>query len=501
MQTAIIGAGPAGLLFALISRIRMTESSRWRISLFDKRTTYSRTHRLRIDPAVFRSIQRELSHSLFDELCAFLDADSYTPVVNELETFLSELCARIGVFREPLALGNGAGETDLHALQRHLGIDKEPWTIVGADSVRSTVRQLVGPDLVPRHATHEQLVRLILRGPGLPDRLNRVHQYRLSKVLGSVLSYRLNKNGYGEVDLFLSPQEHGVVAKLGANPREPVGLRPERLSGLQAPLFGRIVALFCRGFGEGECTVDLQSSFRLEHSVSPRRVFRMDDRNALVFLVGDAAVALPFQRGISCMGKCANELARIHVELLTAEDRFAVAARYDECVDEIVDKELRIVRARARLVRGLREFVRMSSLLPFPIQSWFLSVRHRDVGRFTFTPGFVLNFGAAALASAAAYGRYWTAAWILQTLGGVAYRAALSFESPPHRSVKAVWQMQIVGWLVVGLATTLRDTWAAGAPASLFSSVAWWVGGLPFALGIYLFEFLGNRWFKAGELE
>jgi hypothetical protein len=508
MRTAVIGAGPAGLLFGLIARIRFIQAgddpTRWSVSLFDRRATYSRTHRVRIDAAVFRDIQRDLQHPLFDELCTFLEHDGYSPEVNVLEERLLDLNARLGIRREQLAVGDAPGECSLSELrQRLLGDADSFWTIVAADSVHSTIGRLVGPDLVPLHATHEQLVRLSIRGPGLPRDLSAVHQYRLSKVLGSVLTYRINSNGFAEVDLFLTPLEHGAVAQLGANPREPVELLAERLGALRAPLFGRVVALFSRGFGEGACSVHLQSTFRLEHSVSPRRVFRLEQLNAIAFLVGDAAVALPFQRGISCMGRCADELAKIHCELLEApaERRDAIAARYDPAVEAILRRELRVVRARASLVRGLREFVRITSLLPFPIQSWFLSVRPEQEQNPRVTPGFALNAAIALLASAAAWAGQFGTALTLEAMGGLVYRAALTFEPPPHGLVKKVWQAQIATWLILGVTATVRASAQARAISDFLPSVVWWIAGFPFAAGIYLFELLGNRWWKAGDFE
>ena len=44
---AIVGAGPAGLLFGILASIRSPAA---RVTLFDKRSEYARTHRLRMAP-------------------------------------------------------------------------------------------------------------------------------------------------------------------------------------------------------------------------------------------------------------------------------------------------------------------------------------------------------------------------------------------------------------------------------------------------------------------
>jgi len=74
--TAVIGAGPAGLLFSILSKILSSKqavgSDTWRLHLFDKRDVYERTHRLRVEPAPFLEIQRELASDRFDEVIDFL---------------------------------------------------------------------------------------------------------------------------------------------------------------------------------------------------------------------------------------------------------------------------------------------------------------------------------------------------------------------------------------------------------------------------------------------
>ena len=73
--TVIVGAGPAGLLTSLLCRLRWhaepIQNAAWDIYLFDKRDEYARDHRLRIDPAPYLAIQRELGPSRFDELITF----------------------------------------------------------------------------------------------------------------------------------------------------------------------------------------------------------------------------------------------------------------------------------------------------------------------------------------------------------------------------------------------------------------------------------------------
>jgi 2-polyprenyl-6-methoxyphenol hydroxylase-like FAD-dependent oxidoreductase len=303
LATLVVGAGPAGLLFSIVARLlyerRGGDPHAWPFFLFDKRATYERSHRLRIAPGPYRDIARELQHPGFDAFLAFLEREQFRPEVNRLEERLSALALRLGVRRELQCVGPSAGGVTLAELRA--GLEREGrrrpadrLTIVAADSVRSAVRELVGQGATPVERTHQYLARLHVFGDGLPDALGVVEHYKLSKVLASLLDYRLNQNRYGEVDLFLTADEHHAVVGLDATPRSPVLLAGDTLKALRrAPFFRRIVDRFREGFGGGHCEVRLQSTFCLEHRFMERVVFNLKDLNAQVFLIGDAAISCP----------------------------------------------------------------------------------------------------------------------------------------------------------------------------------------------------------------
>ncbi len=559
LATAVIGAGPAGLLFCLIGRV-LHPGADWDLALYDKRAEYNRTHRLRIAPAPYRAIQRDLNDPRFDALMAFLEENSFSPAVNLLEAHLAGALADLGVSRRVLEARDLA-DLPLSGRRR---------TIVGADSVHSTVRGLLGG--TTQGATHQTVARLRITGPGLPAALGVVDRYRLSKLLGSVLDYRLNPNGWAEVDLFLTPGEHAAAGGLGARPAAPVLLQARTLDRVRAPLLRRIVEHLGRGFGAGPCEVALTSTFRLEHAVAPRRSWARPDAD--VFLVGDAAVSLPFFRGMACLAQCAHALARVHADLLADppprdpmflqadrplviggrplpgrilgvtpttwrgapadvvlhqwlwrygvhvlrrtsdghasvyrlawisaraaaadfRDQAEPARRYDTEVDAIVRAELAIVRARSRLLGGVREFVRVSALLPFPIQDWFLSVPEpAPAPPAPITPGLAMNAGVALVAAALALAGLPLAAMAAQAVGGVVYHAAIVFEAGPRSAVRRVWALQIAALMLVGLGGAV-----SGRPPLAF---AWLLMSATFVAGLYAFEALAARWLRSAELE
>lgn len=224
----------------------------WSLLLFDKRSEYQRTHRLRIDPAPYRRLVEELDDPLADEFISFLEHEEYRPAVNRLEAKLLDLVNRLGIVREIQAIGRDGSACDLVGLRAKLEHDgrlspNAGLRVVAADSVHSATRQLVAGDEDRIRHTHQTVARLMIHGADLPDRLPRLDYYKLAKLLGSVLDYRRNDNGYAEVDLFLQRKEHDAVAALNAAPAAPFTLDAEVLDRLDAPLFVSLVRQLAAG--------------------------------------------------------------------------------------------------------------------------------------------------------------------------------------------------------------------------------------------------------------
>jgi hypothetical protein len=555
LVTCVIGAGPAGLLFSILARIRAEQrgvADRFSLSLFDKRASYARTHRLRIAPEPYLAIQQHLHDPRFDRVIAFLQEQRFSPSVNALEEHLERALAECGVHKQLLAVESAA---DLAALRERCGAHAhDVFTIVGADSVHSTVRELVAGSLRPTAYRHQQVARLRIFGDDLPDALGALQQYKLSKALGSILDYRKNDNGFGEVDLFLDPSEHEAVATLGATPKEMVRLLPTQLSRVRAPLFRRIVEHLALGFGAGPCEVHLQSTFRLEHTIMAERAFFLSAPLSssssaapsparapslpllppplhidTAFLVGDAAVSLPFFRGMACLARCTDALAQRHVSIATAllgadaaplhpgaptrvgattgEIASVVSDAmfdYEHDVDRAIQDELRVVRARAALIAGVREFVRVSALVPFPMQSWFLSIPAHDAAppaRWRPSPGTAFNVALAVLALSVAFLEVWTPSFLLELAGGFAYRASVTFEPAQQRSHRRVWQAHGAALLFVGVALCAHASWTAHALTQPRLAIWWFVLALPFIAGMYGFEALGRRFFARAAFD
>ena len=522
LVTAVIGAGPAGLLFCIGARILHERTGRPAshapIYLFDKRDNYSRTHPLRMDRAPYRALQQQLDDPRFDSVMDFLESEGFRPVVNDLEARLVTLAAELGISKERMSIGpEDTTLSDMRAILEQ-GDRLEPREllfIVGADSVHSATRELLTLPDPSAHHTHQQLVRLRVEGPGLPSEISVMDQIRLSKLLDSLLDYHLKQDGYAEVNLFLDPAEHEQLSHLEAAPSEPVPLDVATLTTLSAPLFCRIVNHLADGFGAGPCKLSVTSTFRLEHRVSSAVVFQRPELSAIAVLVGDAAVSLPFFRGMACLARCVAHLTRDHADMVAAEPelRAAIAARYQDEVAEVVRTELSMVAARARLIGLIREVARISAMLPFPIQSWFLSVPDRDVGRGP-TAGFVLNLSLALPSAAIALsapvldafmweplGWLWLISVPLQAVGGAVYYAVRLSEPGPDVWVKAVWRWQIFGLLVLGPAITLLNSWWLNRLAQAHSLVSWFVLGMAFVSGLYLFEWFQRRRWNSADLD
>jgi hypothetical protein len=332
LSTAIVGAGPAGLAFAAIGKLLHERAGDaagpWTLRLYDKRESYVRTHRLRIAREPYEAIAADLRDPRFDALLSFLRDEDFRPEVNRLEERLSALVEELGIERERLEVEGVASLRDL--VERHRPHGRV--TIVGADSVHSAVRDATAADARGQRHVHQHVARLRVLGPGLPVALGPVAQVRLSKIIGSVVDYRLNTNGFAEVDLFLDAIDHAALRALGAAPKEPVRIVGRTLS---SPLLRRIVERLEQGFGAGPCEVLIASSFVLEHRVSRDAMRTPDGLDATVFLVGDAALSLPYFRGMAALGSAAHALAHAHVDLSIADKRRSIPALRTEDEAEI----------------------------------------------------------------------------------------------------------------------------------------------------------------------
>jgi hypothetical protein len=261
--------------------------------------------------------------------------------------------------------------------------------------------------------------------------------------------------------------------------------------------------------------VELSSTFRLEHRAMRRFVFPLPELDATVFLVGDAAVSLPFFRGMACLGACVHALARLHVDLCAAraEARPFDVRRYDAEAGAIAESELGVVAARALLIRVARELVRISSLVPFPIQSWFLAAPDAHRPAYRATIGFAFNLAAALSGLAACalgplaswwwgapWGWLWAVGLVLHALGGVAHAVTTAVEPGPHDLVRRLWQVEIALLLVAGVATTVAASWASRALALPHAALSWLLAGASFVVGLYAFERATRRTLSRADL-
>lgn len=599
LVTAVIGAGPAGLLFSIITQILCQQQQleeHFKLFLFDKRETYVRTHRLRIEPKVYEAIAKELKHPGFDDIIQFLKDNQFKPAVNLLEEQLAKLAFSLGITKECLEIGLEEGQHSLADLQQFL-MDRgslssdDSLTIVAADSVRSTIREWVRKKHQIVKQSHQYVVRLKIIGDNLPNHLNPVKQFRIAKLLGSLVDYRLNKNGYGEVDLFLEPKEFEQVMALGANIKHPIRITGDVLIGLKAPFFKKIVSFLLRGISGQFCELVLQSTFKLEHAYLKLLSFKSDEPDAQIFLVGDAAISLPFFRGMASLAACANQLARVHIDLileslsdcqkflnagtknfedperswhygldilpgkiikvkpiiyhgqqafillhrwlnlygvhiLTQEDsgkwhilyhmgpvfyssahrNYALlsepALRYQQETSVIRKRELSIVNSRSKLIRGARELVRLSSMLPFPIQSWILGQPGLGIDSSSqdkLSLEFYFNLVIALIAIALFYnslgmgsmlgGILTFSCLIAQIFGGILYFYTSDLTKVTSK-LRWIWQFQILAMIISGwsFAWVISELWL-----KLWALTGWFLAGLAFIVGFYIFEHLERK--------
>lgn len=522
--TSVIGAGPAGLLFTYLVRISADDAGRAApLSLYDKRTRYERTHRLRMDPEPYREMADSFNDAGLDRFLRFLEAESYRPAVHRLEQRLLEMVESVGVRKELLGVGKASAQTSPAALRQqleHAGRLRHdtPWIVVAADGVHSDVRRSLGGSRV--REVHQLVARLKLRGTELPTSLPLIRQLKLSKLLGSIVDYRLGADGQAEVDLFLEPSEHAALARLEATPKAPVVLSGSRLREIKAPFFYRIVDYLRSQLVAKPVEVTLWSTFVLEQGHADDVVLHCPHARAQIFLVGDAAISLPFFRGMASLARLSSTLANLHKETLSgAQSIDAMAERYRTAFHEVRLREFAIVNARARLIRGAREFIRLAALAPFPIQTWLLSVEDASPTRWRWSPGVALNLIVATCVAVLAIGApivaplvaatpserfaigsgLYAAAGLTAAAGGVLYRHTRNVDPSAASAVRRIWLVQMLVLMVGGAAVT-ASSWWRDFGAQLVPAIAWFGFGLCFVAGMAAYNRLDRAWWARAEL-
>jgi len=188
------------------------------------------------------------------------------------------------------------------------------------------------------------------------------------------------------------------------------------------------------------------------------------------------------------------------------------ALRYQHEAGVVREREIAVVKARARVVRGVKEFVRISSLVPFPMQSWLLAVPEQ--GRAKLSPGFFVNLPIALLSLCCALlgsnlalsvHPFWSALEIvaipLQIVGGICYYYTRTHEPAFPSLVKSLWRLQILFLFAGGVLTTAMASWREGRLVLMRASFSWLILGLWFVVGLYVFEYMNRRWWSVASLD
>ncbi len=103
-----------------------------------------------LDKTEFEKIQKQLNSLHFDKFIEFLKNANYKPVINELEIFLTQALSEFGVNQTICDVGNSLDQSSLQTIKANLpnsfSKNNQLWTVVGADSVRSTISGMLGND-------------------------------------------------------------------------------------------------------------------------------------------------------------------------------------------------------------------------------------------------------------------------------------------------------------------------------------------------------------------
>ncbi len=390
IKTVFVGAGPVGLWTAIQHKLNNPDAD---IEMFDKHSTYTRKHTVRVDLDSFKGAKMNLG-------------------LKFLKMKIQHLHGRIGC---------NVLEEQLLGIARELGIkvnnDGAEVTEIGPDSItlkdKTVVKydQLVGADGAHskmRKALHSESLEkgeaVDLKALGREDKneefsMRREIQYRariryqvkgdtkrlkstwlswmkhyypVSKLFGSPVDEHigpLKDNGTRTItlDFFVNKEEYDALYKDGKGFNLS---HPAHLNDLPASLSKKIRTWQELKTRNGEVQVPDSTEatpYALMYFQS-KKVTAVTSEDKPVYLVGDCATALPYFRSLNNGLKCANTLG---ASLARGDKKphraSALTDNYDRLVNLRARKEFVVARIKDRAVSLLNGTLRWVNRSPFQL--------------------------------------------------------------------------------------------------------------------------------------
>jgi 2-polyprenyl-6-methoxyphenol hydroxylase-like FAD-dependent oxidoreductase len=365
----IVGAGPVGLWTAIQIKLASPTTN---IIMFEKYSSYQRTHNLKIDPNSLSSEFNYNNKHIIDWIKDLKSAAGYNGVfisTQEIETKLKRIAQDLGVKIEI---------SNITEKEKLLEYAHDAYLVVGADGAHSFVRQNIFM-CGTKSCNLQYVVELKFKA----------HQdysifgvgsygfYRTMKILNFLpeerISSEISEDGMKKVTLhfFVDKETFGKFTASFKSPK----LLVRDYESLPKKLKEDIITWFAArqycghksGFNRENCAI---SKINLSSYISEKLL--VQEKGKHFILVGDAAGAVPYFRALNCGLICATRLAKYTDKFLKDGDT-AHLNKYQEDIRSYINKEISAASVKDGMINVVQMFVKASAAVPWQVVFWTAS--------------------------------------------------------------------------------------------------------------------------------
>lgn len=371
VDIVLIGGGPVGLWTAIQLKKRLPGC---RVKIFEKHEKYQRSHILRLDQssliAYCKKAGSKDEQNLLDSLVGSKKRKYKIPTksvfirTNELEQALRECAISLGVEIETRTIQSPEEASDLCPSARYF---------IAADGSHSHMRKLLLGDFSTKKNTLQNIVEIKY------ETINRTHKiatlrdaYKTIKILKSLaFEYigRPNDDGRTPITLrfFVDSKTYDEIPL--ASFKNPLKFEDQQIpSGLASDIH-TYLNVRKRLTGEEYLKESIRIT-KINLDVYRSKRFAIRHNGKIWFIVGDAAMGVPYFRAMNCGFLCGSLLAWICEKSFSKKREFLAIFAYEYFARMRFKTEWTLAYTKNFFLNIFNEFRRLSSKVPWQTIKW-----------------------------------------------------------------------------------------------------------------------------------
>ncbi len=360
----IIGGGPVGLWTAIQLK---RERPDFHVIVHERYTSYRRNHVLRLKKSSLRSPPHKDNSPGEDLLFkALLNNSSSTLLSNQITIRTKELEELLK--QHAIGLGAEIRYTEIPSANVLKSMYPSCGAFIAADGAHSLIRKEIFSNQLDINKDLQFVIELKYDVSGPTKALNIfTDHYRSVKLLKyPVLEYvGRNANGTTPITLRFFVPEHVYVEVGEASFKDPITVEnyQKRLTKSLSDEVNTYLTIRKSILGDRPVFDSMKLS-KLKLSVYGAKNFGKTEKNAKWFLVGDAAMGMPYFRSLNAGLLCGSVLAKL------LSNRTDVIAAYNHFARKRLKNEYCMALIKNMLLTLYIKYIRASAVVPWQVNKW-----------------------------------------------------------------------------------------------------------------------------------